>query len=87
MHRDVKPENLLIDHKFRLIIADLNFASRLKKVNSSTEVKSQCIPIRGYESNGQGIFGNQLTKPCLYNPNVELSQVGSEAFNAPELWE
>jgi len=25
-HRDIKPENLLIDSKFRLVIADLGFA-------------------------------------------------------------
>ena len=29
VHRDVKPENLLIDRKFRLIIADFNFATPL----------------------------------------------------------
>jgi len=45
------------------------------------------MPIKGFENNGQGMFGNQLSKPCLYNPNVELSSVGSEAFNAPELWD
>lgn len=28
-HRDIKPENLLIDKKFRLIIADLGFAIQL----------------------------------------------------------
>jgi SNF-related kinase/serine kinase len=30
-HRDIKPENLLIDKKFRLIIADLGFAIQLEK--------------------------------------------------------
>lgn len=25
-HRDIKPENLLVDSKFRLVIADLGFA-------------------------------------------------------------
>jgi len=31
VHRDIKPENLLIDNKFRLIIADFNFASKLEE--------------------------------------------------------
>jgi len=31
VHRDIKPENLLIDKKFRLIIADFNFATKLKR--------------------------------------------------------
>ena len=30
VHRDIKPENLLIDKGFRLIIADFNFAIRLR---------------------------------------------------------
>jgi serine/threonine protein kinase len=30
VHRDIKPENLLIDKNYRLIIADFNFATRLK---------------------------------------------------------
>jgi serine/threonine protein kinase len=30
VHRDIKPENLLIDNKFRLIIADFNFAAKLE---------------------------------------------------------
>jgi serine/threonine protein kinase len=30
VHRDIKPENLLIDNKFRLIIADFNFAANLE---------------------------------------------------------
>ena len=29
VHRDIKPENLLIDRKFKLIIADFNFATKL----------------------------------------------------------
>ena len=32
VHRDIKPENLLIDRKFKLIIADFNFATKLEKV-------------------------------------------------------
>jgi len=32
VHRDIKPENLLVDRKFRLIIADFNFATRLPRV-------------------------------------------------------
>ena len=28
-HRDVKPENLLIDSKFRLVIADFGFAVQM----------------------------------------------------------
>jgi len=32
VHRDIKPENLLIDRKFKLIIADFNFATKLQKV-------------------------------------------------------
>jgi serine/threonine protein kinase len=40
VHRDVKPENLLIDRKFRLIIADFNFATRLSKVKSEHKVNS-----------------------------------------------
>jgi serine/threonine protein kinase len=34
VHRDIKPENLLIDRKFKLIIADFNFATKLQKVKS-----------------------------------------------------
>jgi 3-phosphoinositide dependent protein kinase-1 len=34
VHRDIKPENLLIDRKFRLIIADFNFAQHLHRTNS-----------------------------------------------------
>jgi len=30
VHRDIKPENILIDNKFRLIIADFNFAAELE---------------------------------------------------------
>jgi serine/threonine protein kinase len=30
-HRDIKPENLLIDKKFRLIIADFGFAISMPK--------------------------------------------------------
>lgn len=61
VHRDVKPENLLIDRKFKLIIADFNFATRLPKIKSC----------------------HQKT----YDPVVQRNfNVGSEAYNAPELW-
>jgi len=41
VHRDIKPENLLIDKKFRLIIADFNFATELKKIDDKS---SQLLP-------------------------------------------
>jgi serine/threonine protein kinase len=92
VHRDIKPENLLIDRKFRLIIADLNFATRLTKVNNSqnllcNEPSSKSPPIIGVKNHGQNVFGQTMEKLCYYNPNVELNIVGSEAFNAPEIWE
>lgn len=31
VHWDLKPENLLIDHKFRLVIVDFGFAHQLDK--------------------------------------------------------
>jgi serine/threonine protein kinase len=61
VHRDIKPENLLIDRKFKLIIADFNFATKLQKVKSC----------------------HQKT----FDPVVQRNfNVGSEAYNAPELW-
>jgi serine/threonine protein kinase len=62
VHRDIKPENLLIDRKFKLVIADFNFATRLEPMNKP-----------GF--------------PLGYNPVVHRNfNVGSEAYNAPELW-
>ena len=62
MHRDIKPENLLIDRKFKLIIADFNFATKLDSVKSASDKSS-------------------------FNPVVQRNfNVGSEAYNAPELW-
>lgn len=62
MHRDIKPENLLIDRKFKLIIADFNFATNLQQVGHSNARK--------------------------YDPTVQRNfNVGSEAYNAPELWQ
>lgn len=61
VHRDIKPENLLIDRKFKLIIADFNFATRLPKLKSCD--------------------------PKTFDPVVQRNfNVGSEAYNAPELW-
>lgn len=62
VHRDIKPENLLIDRKFKLIIADFNFATQLQAINTEHNFPR-------------------------FNPIVQRNfNVGSEAYNAPELW-
>lgn len=64
MHRDIKPENLLIDRKFKLVIADFNFATNLQPANVAK------------------------SEPRLFDPTVQRNfNVGSEAYNAPELWQ
>jgi serine/threonine protein kinase len=64
VHRDIKPENLLIDRKFKLIIADFNFATNL-------QTSSHC----------------GKTDKRTFDPTVQRNfNVGSEAYNAPELW-
>ena len=67
VHRDIKPENLLIDRKFKLIIADFNFATQL-------QVEKPQKPASFHQTN-------------QFNPCVQRNfNVGSEAYNAPELW-
>jgi len=64
VHRDVKPENLLINSKGKVLIADFSFAVRMPEIHSNE------IFQRNYDS------------------QIEWSQdVGSEIYNAPEIWD
>ena len=72
VHRDIKPENLLIDKNFRLVIADFNFATRLK-------------PAHCYNASS---LLTALPDSQVFDPYVKRDiSVGSVAYNAPELWE
>jgi serine/threonine protein kinase len=41
VHRDIKPENLLVDRKFKLIIADFNFAKKLEKIKDKSSPEEE----------------------------------------------
>ena len=64
VHNDIKPENLLINKKGNIIIADFSFATRMKEIDCKE------------------LFKNK------YDPIIEKKhEVGSERYNAPEIWD
>jgi serine/threonine protein kinase len=78
VHRDVKAENLLIDHKFRLVIADFNFSRKLQEENAPQhKEKSQ----QTFSAHQAGNHSKQYSARV-----VRDFPVGSESYNAPELW-
>ena len=109
VHRDIKPENLLIDEEFRLVIADFNFATRLKADNAGSksggvqthtesyvaqenqnkniaQVQKKDISLKGKSSQVKTSIGQD--QPQRFSGIVQRDfSVGSEAYNAPELWE
>ena len=50
VHSDIKPENLVIDHKCRLIIADFGFSVQLKNQKGSMLKLHRLVGSEDYNS-------------------------------------
>jgi len=64
-HRDIKPQNLLLDRKYQLKITDfgLSFISKQKKDLKGTLIKTSYVGTRGYQA-PELLKGEKYTKVC-----------------------
>eukprot|EP00347_Sterkiella_histriomuscorum_P001022 403373639 len=77
-HRDLKPENLLIDSKFRLIIADLGFAIQLEKDQMKgslyTQYVQKCRLVGSEDYNAPEILQEELMATDQMQKGQEINQ-------------